>query len=270
MARNRSSASGGGSIPIAANARATSVAAPAPTMRPMRSSASGSAPQSRSSRFAASAMSLRESMSVPSRSNTMRRKAPVTTLERKAREDRREECSLRALRPLRSIVGPVFGEGCRCFPDGHANDRQSVLRRLVEDQPRNALDRRVAVDDVNRLAQRLQRRDERIVLAQDHLVVELAVDPPLDYALDIAEIADHVAVVERPGPHFDLGHRVVAVGMLADAVVVEQPVAVAEIYPFRDGVHFFFLAWGPHPRAATPRLRLGALVSSDFPLSQLL
>ena len=76
---------------------------------------------------------------------------------------------------------------------------------------------------------RLQRPDERIVFAKNHLVIELAVDPSLDDALDVGEIAHHVAVVERAAAHFDLGDRVVAVRMLADAVVVEQPVAVAEL-----------------------------------------
>ncbi len=36
------------------------------------------------------------------------------------------------------------------------------------------------------------------------------------------------ALVELGGPHFDLGHRVVAVRVLADTVVVEQAVPVAE------------------------------------------
>ena len=39
------------------------------------------------------------------------------------------------------------------------------------------------------------------------------------------------------GAHLDLGHRVVPVRMLADAVVVEQPVAVAEVDAFGDGIH---------------------------------
>ena len=52
MARNRASASGCGGHLAAANARATSVAAPSPTIRPIASSPSGSAPNSSSSAFA--------------------------------------------------------------------------------------------------------------------------------------------------------------------------------------------------------------------------
>src|SRR5260221_10970110 len=37
-----------------------------------------------------------------------------------------------------------------------------------------------------------------VVVAQQHLVIEFRVDPALDDALDVAEVADHVAIVERP------------------------------------------------------------------------
>ena len=60
-------------------------------------------------------------------------------------------------------------------------------------------------------------------------MIELAIHPALDDALDVGEIADHVPVVERAAAHFDLGDGIVAVGMLADAVVVEQPMPVAEL-----------------------------------------
>ena len=72
---------------------------------------------------------------------------------------------------------------------------------------------------------------------QDHLVVELAVDPALHDALDVGEIHDHVAAVElgRADVHFD--DRVVAVRVLADAVVVEKPMAVAEVDALGDQIH---------------------------------
>ena len=125
----------------------------------------------------------------------------------------------------------------RRLPHRDSDHRQSLLARLIEDQPRDALDSRIAVDDEDRLAELLERRHQRIVVAQDHLVIELAIDPALDDPLDVAEVADHVAVVERAGPHLDLRRRVVAVRVLADAVVVEQPMAVAEVDFLRDRVH---------------------------------
>ena len=68
-------------------------------------------------------------------------------------------------------------------------------------------------------------------------MIELAIDPGLDDALDVVEVGDHVARVERVGANLDLGHGVVSVRMLADAVVVEQPMAVAEVDALGDRVH---------------------------------
>ena len=79
--------------------------------------------------------------------------------------------------------------------------------------------------------------DERVVMPEDHLVVELAVDPALDLVLDVAEVDHHVPRVEIVGPDLDLGDRVVPVGMLADPVVVEQAVPVAEFDALGDEVH---------------------------------
>src|SRR5262245_57757173 len=91
---------------------------------------------------------------------------------------------------------------------------------------------RIALDDEDRLAETLERLDERIVVPENHLMIELAIDPALHDALDVGEIAHHVAVVERSAADLDLGDGIVPVRMLADAVVVEQPVAVAEFNAF--------------------------------------
>ena len=58
-----------------------------------------------------------------------------------------------------------------------------------------------------------------------------------DDAFDVVEVADHVPVVERRGAHLDLGNGIVTVKVLADAVVVQKTVAVAEVNSFRDGIH---------------------------------
>src|SRR5262245_41252909 len=118
--------------------------------------------------------------------------------------------------------GGVGGPRRRRLPDGDAHDRKAVLARDLVAQAADPLDSGTTADYVDRLAERLQRLHERIVVPEDHLVIELAVDPSLDDALDVAEVDDHVARVERVGANLDLGDGVVAVRMLADAVVVEQ------------------------------------------------
>jgi hypothetical protein len=61
-------------------------------------------------------------------------------------------------------------------------------------------------------------------------VVELTIHPAFDDPLDVREIAHHVAAIERAAGDFDFRHRVVAVRVLADAVVIQQAVAVTKFY----------------------------------------
>ena len=134
-------------------------------------------------------------------------------------------------------VARVRGPRRRRLPHGHAHGPQSLLARHVIDQSRDPFHGRIAVNDEDWFAEGLQRFHERIIVSQDHLVIELAVNPPLDDPLDVAEIHHHIPCVQRIGAHLDLGDRVVAVRMLADAVVVEQPMAVAEVDALGDGVY---------------------------------
>ena len=74
-------------------------------------------------------------------------------------------------------------------------------------------------------------------MPDQHTVIQFLVDPALHHVLDVAEVADHVAMVQRVGPDLDFRHCIVPVRMLADAVVVEQAVAVTEVNAFGDGIH---------------------------------
>src|SRR5687768_5444038 len=126
------------------------------------------------------------------------------------------------------ILLSVFGERRRCFPNGDARDRETLLARVLEDQAREALGGGIAVEQIDGLAELLQRLHERVVVPQEHLVVKLPVNPSFHDPLDVTEVAHHVAAVELVGADLNLSDGVVAVRMLADAVVIEQPVAVAK------------------------------------------
>ena len=112
--------------PAAVSARRTSTRAPSPTIRPIASSVSGVPPRSAISWLAESARSRRESI----------------------------ERAVEIEDDQRGVGGPRG----RRFPDGDTRDRQAVLARDVEDQPRDALGGRIAVEQVHRLAERLQQR----------------------------------------------------------------------------------------------------------------
>ena len=71
-------------------------------------------------------------------------------------------------------------------------------------------------------------------MPQNHLVIQLAIDPAFHQPLDVGKVRHHVAAVELVGADVDLGDGIVSVRMLADAVVVEQPVAVTEVDALGD------------------------------------
>ena len=108
---------------------------------------------------------------------------------------------------------------------------------MLEDQLGNVLHGRIVVADEHRFAERTERFQQRVVAPQDHPVVELPVDPSLDDALDLSEITDHLPIVQRLRPHLNLRDRVVSVRVLADPVVIEQPMTITEVDALGYGIH---------------------------------
>src|SRR5205085_8284501 len=141
--------------------RATSVAAPSPTMRPIVTSGRGAAPDSTSRAFIEAARSRRESTSVPSRSNTIKRcdrgKAALSCQcsafsHSFVGADLGRPCRAEQAPPLRAVLR----ERGRRFPHGDADDGQSFSRGAIENQPGDSFDGRVAVEQINRLAELLK------------------------------------------------------------------------------------------------------------------
>ena len=125
---------------------------PCRRLRPRRAAARRTAA---SSALAESARSRRESTSVPSRSKTKRRIAHSA----------------------------VLGERRRRLPHRHSHDRQALLARVVGRSAARCVRRSDCSRAViHRLAELLQGH-QRIVMAQQHLVIELAIDPPLTMRL---------------------------------------------------------------------------------------
>src|SRR5437016_6750719 len=91
----------------------------------------------------------------------------------------------------------VAGETGVRLPQLHFDDGEALLGRDLEEQPGDVLGRRVDVHHVERLALLAEQGEYRVVLVQQHLVVEVLVDPAADGALEAAEIEDHAQRVER-------------------------------------------------------------------------
>src|SRR3954452_1665634 len=128
-----------------------------------------------------------------------------------------------------SLLTRIAGKRGWRFPDRDTHDWKSGADSVVEDDLRDMLHSGIGINQEDRLSERLEGGDERVVAPEHHLVIDRLIDPALDDALDVAEVADHVAIVECPGAHFDFRDRVVAVRVFADTVVVEQAMPVAEL-----------------------------------------
>src|SRR5687767_3735016 len=111
----------------------------------------------------------------------------------------------------------------------------------------------------------LKRGDERVVLAEQDLVVELVVDERADRLLDVPEVDHHAALVELARPHRDLGPAVVPVQVLALALVAQQPVAVAERDDLRHGIAHVGLSYS---MCCPPSIGMTAPVMKSVPSTQ--
>src|SRR6516165_1016920 len=82
----------------------------------------------------------------------------------------------------------VSGVGGVGFPQADFDHRKTLAGGVVEDQPCDVLGRRVDVEHEHRLALGLQERKHRVVLVQEHFVIQGLIDPAADHALESREI----------------------------------------------------------------------------------
>ena len=75
------------------------------------------------------------------------------------------------------IDAHIGREAVGCLPEATSTTGRPARGRLVEDQPGDVLGRRVDVHHEDRLALRLEDRQDRVVAAEQHVVVEVLVDP---------------------------------------------------------------------------------------------
>src|SRR5262249_34365221 len=136
-----------------------------------------------------------------------------------------------------SAGGGVAGAGVLRLPELYLDHGESLARGKVEDQPGDVLRRRADVEHEDRVARLAQKRQHGVVAVQQHLVVELGVDPAADDALEQREVEHHAQRVEAVGGERDGGAAVVAVQVAALALVLQEPVAVAERQLARHAGH---------------------------------
>ena len=67
-------------------------------------------------------------------------------------------------------------------------------------------------------------------------MIQLPVDEAHDFLFHVSEIVDHAPMVQFAAGQLDLQDSIVSMRVGALAVVVQQPVSVAEVQPLDDGV----------------------------------
>lgn len=123
------------------------------------------------------------------------------------------------------------------FPKLDFGHRESLRRRVVENEPGNVLGRGVHVHDKHRLPLLAKVGQDRIILVKQHPMVESPIDPALYDLFDSGEIHHHAQRVEFGGSDRNDGPAIVAVEVPALTVVVQEPVAVTEADFASDLVH---------------------------------
>jgi hypothetical protein len=117
----------------------------------------------------------------------------------------------------------------RAFPEGNLGNGHSGRFRVLEDQPGDVFGGGILRNQDQRLAQRLEGRDGRIVFAKDHAMIQFQIDPHTQLTFDVREIDQHAALVERLGLEHDHGFAVMTVQVAALPRVFEETVAVAKV-----------------------------------------
>ncbi len=125
------------------------------------------------------------------------------------------------------------------FPEHDLDHRQAGLSRVFVNQSCDVLGRRIDVHDEHPLTALDERRQQGIVATEQHVMIEILVDPGVDYPLDLSEIDQHAATVECLTLERDHCPAVVAVKVAALAIVVQEPMPVTELDFTCDPEHSF-------------------------------
>ena len=112
-----------------------------------------------------------------------------------------------------------------------------MLLGLQVDEFGDALRSRVHVEQVIGFLQLLKSRQNRVVFMQDHLVIEVVIDPRLHHPFDLAEIDDHAQRIELIALNSNDRRAIVPMQMPALATVIQQPMAVTEVDFASNSMH---------------------------------
>src|SRR5262245_50112383 len=109
----------------------------------------------------------------------------------------------------RSLLAAIGRVTIIRLPELYLHDRKSLAHREVVNELCDVLGSGVYVHDEERLALLLEKRQSGVILVQEHLVIEMLVDPAAEDTFDLREIADHAENVQTRRRQRDHGTAVV-------------------------------------------------------------
>jgi hypothetical protein len=108
---------------------------------------------------------------------------------------------------------------------------------ILEDKLGDRFSCGVLVQQKTRLSRFLEPLRQRIIVAQEHAMIERLINPALHDTLDIAEIDHHAQGIKAFRRQVDGDFAIMAMRHATLPLIVHQPVAVAEVEIFRNFVH---------------------------------
>ena len=91
----------------------------------------------------------------------------------------------------------VDGERVGCFPEGYPGNGEAGGHGLLVEKSGNGFGSWVCVDQIHRLLKVFEKRNEWVIAAQNHFVIDFFVDPLFHDPFDISEVGYHSALIER-------------------------------------------------------------------------
>ena len=126
-------------------------------------------------------------------------------------------------------TGAKGGETLRGLPEINLRYWKPLLVREVIDEPGNVLGCWVAINQVERLPQFLQRGHGWIVSMKDHAMIQGVVNPSTDNSLNVGKVDHHAPLIETIGGKRNHGPTIVTVEEAALSVVIQQTMSVTKI-----------------------------------------
>ena len=126
------------------------------------------------------------------------------------------------------MVGLIDGAAFFGLPKFNPKDRKTSVLRDLEDESGQMFRRRILPDRTDRLTIFGQNREQRVRLGQNHAMVPMRVEPVAQDRFDLGKIAHHAVRIQRVGGKRDPNTGVMSMQSGAFAVVMKQPMPIAE------------------------------------------